>query len=130
MKKLKAKKEVTDKRIAQFVGVTPKTLQNWKRIPPNSEDFPINGRHNLYKGARISFYLLSKDDQQEDEVTATKSSLDVISHNNKKLIEALKKDRIEIAELLKLLKEQEEHIHQIKDIVTVLGHLGIFSHLE
>ena len=55
--------ELTDLKVADFTGVTTRTLQNWKK--PKEENgiryYPPVGKHNLYIGARLATYLLHND---------------------------------------------------------------------
>ena len=82
---------MTDKEIADFVGVAKRTLGNWKK-GQNVGDiifYPPVGKHNLYKGAKLATYLLSyptfknEDGEEEsenfNEIEILKSNVDVLA---------------------------------------------------
>jgi len=116
-------KELTDLKVAKFVGVTNRTLQNWKRPPKNNAFLPF-GKHNLYKGARLATYLLMyKEGEEETEeiynnlenmlLSADKIEklVELISINCKsKYLEDLKKEA-------SFLKEKLEGLQKLTDLI-------------
>ncbi len=52
---------LTDKEVAEFVGVEDRTLRNWKKpqkVVDGAAVYLPHGRHNLYRGAKMATYLL------------------------------------------------------------------------
>ena len=55
---------MTDKKIAQWAGVTPRSLQNWKK--PKILDNP-EGKHNIYRSLKLGYYLLNYHQTEDEE---------------------------------------------------------------
>ncbi len=78
--------QMTDKKIAEFVGVTPKTLQNWKKPIKQEEPdgdtvlyYPPIGKNRLYQGAKLATHLLSyREEDHFNELEHLSSKADSI----------------------------------------------------
>jgi hypothetical protein len=114
--------KITDLRVAKFVDTTDRTLLNWKKpkvLENGTKFYPAEGKHNLYRGAKVITYLLDYDE---------------VNINN---LEVLKKNTDELFSLIKLTcknnenKEQLESIAAtIKSIVNDIDKLSSISYLK
>ncbi len=83
-------KNITDTKIADFTKTDIETLKSWKNSGNNV--FMPEGKHNLYKGARIATYLLAFEENTEETSE---------EHNNLTLILKSIKRMEELAEIIK-----------------------------
>ena len=116
MKSINKSIKLTDLKIANFVGVTNKSLQNWKKPITEingTKFYPPTGRHNLYIGARLSTYLLSSNDEELN------NNLDnlVLSVNKLEDLINLVEKECKNSKYIKDLKEEISYINEkIKEI--------------
>lgn len=60
-------KDITDLKLAKYVGVAEtKTLRNWRKSE-NLDFIPAIGKHNLYKAAKTYMYLNDYKELNEEE---------------------------------------------------------------
>jgi len=122
---------MTDKKIAKFVGVTPKTLQNWKKPHKQEKNgevvkfYPPKGKHQLYRGAKLATHLLSCKDEEEmcyTELELLQQKADSIVS----LLSLVKRDDIEeiakesaLRQIEREAKELKNGLSEIEDIVSL-----------
>jgi len=111
---------MTDKKIAKFVGVTPKTLQNWKKPHEQEKDgktvkfYPPEGKHQLYIGARLATHLLSckkEEDMFYTELELLQQKADSIVS----LLSLVKRDDIEEIVKDSMFRQIEREAKKLKD---------------
>jgi hypothetical protein len=113
-------KELTDLKIAEFTGVTNRTLQNWKKPQEVSgaKYYPPTGRHNLYIGAKLSTYLAYKENEEEVESNNNLENMLLSVEKAKKLVEVIKtecksKYLEDLAKEINFLKEKLKDLKEI-----------------
>ena len=113
-------KELTDLKIADFVNVTNRTLQNWKRPKEKNgvKYYTPTGKHNLYIGARLVTYLLYNN-------TETSNNLEELISNVNKLKELI--NSLEKECNSKYIKDLKEEISLIEDKIKNIEQLTILS---
>jgi len=123
-------KELTDLKIASFVGVTNRTLQNWKKPTKIIGDIKIYapaGKHNLYKGAKLATYLL---DYKQYLGTDEDIEVSEPSNNLEKMLQSINtiSNLIEIVENNcnnKYIKDLKEEVEELKNKLEDLQKLTI-----
>jgi len=113
-------KKITDLEVAEFVGVSDKTIRNWRE--PQEEDgvkfYPPYGRHNLLKGAKIATYLLKYEDNGEEAEHFNR--LEILRSNIEALEDYLKiieRDDIEEHVKKSLIQTARGVVENVTDIV-------------
>ena len=106
--------EVTDKQVAEFVGVEDRTLRNWKKpqITDGAKFYPPTGRHNLYKGARIATYLL-------DYPTYTDEDGEKVSEWSNRLDDLVSSSQ-ELSELVELACKESPYYTRLKELSSII----------
>jgi len=111
---------MTDKKIAKFVGVTPKTLQNWKRPLTQEKNgemvkfYPPTGKHQLYRGAKLATHLFSyteDEDQHFNNLEALSSKAD----NVFSLLSLIERDDIEENVKKNILNQVKNEVKELKE---------------
>jgi len=109
---------ISDKEVAEFTGITDRALRKWRK-PSQEIDGAVvylpSGKHNLYRGARLAYYLLaSKDDLPEGSVGGAPNNLE-------ELIDLIEEAR-KISDLVcdkadnNLLQALKERLDEAKEI--------------
>lgn len=120
-------KDINDLKVAEFTGVTNRTLQNWKK-PKNIEGvkiFSTYGKHNLYRGAKLATYLLALK-KNEEETIEEENNLTLMSESIEKIIKIIDILRLECkSKYLEDLKEEAEFLKEkIKDLENLTNLLN------
>jgi len=106
-------------KVARFNGIKEEELNSWKQPiqEGNIKFYPPYGKHNLYKGAMLSYYLLSYDEWLEDdeEVSEHFNNLDYIEASVQK-IESLAEGN---EELLKEVVNLKQSLKELKNITEI-----------
>ncbi|GAX87364.1 hypothetical protein LNAT_P0659 [Lebetimonas natsushimae] len=117
-------KEITDTKIANFVDVTTRTLQNWKKPQEVSrvKFYPPTGKHNLYIGAKLTTYLLAyKENEETEELNNNLEDMLLSIEKAEKLVEIIKaecksKYLDDLTNEIKFLKEKVEDLDKISKL--------------
>ena len=115
-------KELTDLKVAEFCGVTNRTLQYWKKPQEiNGVKFhPPIGKHNLYIGARLATYLLMSKELEDgtEEINNNLENMLLSIEKAEKLINVIKtecksKYLQDLEEEIKFLKEKMQDLEEL-----------------